>query len=136
MTDDAVWDAFCTRLAAFAGGYSPALQVIYQGVGGVPPETGIWLEARFFPNRTRNYGVGASEAISLIGFCQVTVCNRPGAGLNPSLDLVAAVIAYFDTATVLGPAYVNQPPYASSAIDESDRVMVPVTIPYAAHGSR
>ncbi|MAX61552.1 MAG: hypothetical protein CMK46_06950 [Porticoccus sp.] len=136
MNDDAVWDAFATLAGTFAAGYSPAIPVIYSGTGGEPPDEGIWIECKYFPNRTLQYGVKASEVISLRGFCQAMVCNRPGAGLNPSMDVVRDLIAYFDTGTVLGPAYVSRPPYVSAVIEEPARVKLPITIPYAAHGSR
>lgn len=136
MTDDAIWDAFCTRLSVFIAGASPEIAVLFDGVGGAPPDTGDWVEAKYFPNRPQHYGIKAGEALSLFGFCQALICIRPGGGLNRGLDIARDVIAYFDTGTVLGPAYVHRPPYVSSVITEPDRLMFPVTIPYAAHGSR
>jgi hypothetical protein len=136
VTDDAIWDAFCIRLSAFAGGYSPAMAVIFDGVGGEPPNLDEWIEARYFPNRTRNYGVSAGQALSLVGFCQAAICIRPGGGLNRGLDIARDLIAYFDHGTLLGPSYVSQPPYVSTVVTEPQRLMFPVTIPYAAHGSR
>ncbi|WP_420465615.1 phage tail terminator-like protein [Panacagrimonas sp.] len=134
MTDDAIWNAFAVRLGTFAAGMSPDVPVIYAGVHGTPPDTGSWIEARYFPNRTQKYGIANEGPISLVGFCQALVCVRPGAGL--ALDLVDLVVAHFDTGTVLGPAKVEMPPYVSSVIEESDRIMHPITIPYAAHGTR
>lgn len=130
MIESNVWDSFATLVQLFAEGASPPLQVIHSGVAGSPPDGDVWLETRFFPNRTENYGLADEGPSKHQGFCQVTVGERPGSGLKRGLDVVGAVIAAVPKGTTLGAARVYRQPWVSSAIPQEDRILYPITVPY------
>lgn len=132
MIESEVWDAFATAVQAFADDLSPPVPVIHEGVAGTPPDTGFWLETRFFPNRTQNYALGNEGPTVHQGICQVTVCYRTGAGTVAGLELAGDLVDAFDKGTVIGPARVETKPYISSVIVQPDSIRHPITIQYVA----
>lgn len=131
MNDDAIYDDFATKLGTFAAGLSPALPVSYPGVGLTPPKSGFWLELVWIPNETANYGT-ASDAPSLLqGMAQVNVCYRPGTGIKDGLQLAGAVIQAFGKGTrIADRVRVYRKPWVANVIEDPERVMHPVTIPW------
>ncbi len=131
MNDDAIYDDFAVKLSAFAAQLSPALPVGFPGTGFTPPATGAWLEAVWIPNRTVNYGT-ANDAPSLLqGMAQVNVCYRPGEGIVGGLRLAGAVVEAFAKGTRFADIVrVYEKPWIANVIEDPDRVMHPVTIPW------
>lgn len=130
MSDDAIYDDFASRVGQFAAQFSPALPTSYPGVGFEPPTDGTWLEVRWFPNETQNYG-RADDAPSLMqGFGQVSVCCRPGIGIQQPLALARQVIAYFAKGTEFDVVRVDRKPWAASVLEAANRIEIPVTIPW------
>lgn len=131
MSEASIYDDFCTKLSAFAAGVSPALGVAFPGIGFEPPSDGFWLEARWIPNETANYGT-ANDAPSLMqGLAQVNVCYRPGGGIVDGLALAGEVIAAFGKGTVFDDSVrVYRKPWVADVIEDPERVMHPVTIPW------
>jgi hypothetical protein len=132
MTEADIYDAFCVALTAFAAQSSPAIPVAYPDVHFTPPDTGVWLEARFFPNETDNYGLANDGGSVHKGFLQVGICYRSGAGLANTLTMLASVLDEFAKGTILGPARIDRKPWASAVLQMDDKNVVPVTIPYHA----
>lgn len=130
MSNESVLSAFMARMADFASTLSPELPVAWPNVHFTPPDAGMWLEVRWFPNETFNYGIGNDGPSQLRGFFQVTCCDRAGGGAFAVTALSDEVIAGFAKGTVLGPVRVERQPWASSALDADDRTVVPVTIRY------
>lgn len=132
MTEADIWAAFSAGVDSFAAQVSPPLQVIHQGTHGTPPDQGTWLETRFFPNRTINYGLSANGPSEHRGFCQISVCYRGGAGIISGLEFANEAVEYFNKGTLIGPARVESKPYVSSVVVLPERISHPVTIPYSA----
>lgn len=132
MTEAAVFDAFCGLMNTFAVQSSPPFQVAYPDVHFDPPDDGMWLEVRYFPNESDNYGIADDGGTVHKGFFQVGVCYRSGSGLVAPLTLVGSVIAEFSKGTILGPCRVDREPWASAVLSMDDKLIVPVTIPYRA----
>jgi hypothetical protein len=129
MSQSAIYDLFADRVADFAAQLSPALPVAYPGVPFIPPASGRWLEVRWFPNETQTYAMqDTSPAVVLSGIGQVTVCERPGAGIVEGQEIAAEVVDYFAKGTSFGVARVERQPWVSSVLQEPDRTMYPVTI--------
>lgn len=128
----AVYDAFALRLGSFASGFSPPLPVSFPGVPFTPPDTGMWLEAAFFPNTTANYGLGEAGPFLHQGFLQASVCVRPVSGILAPLEVAGALGDYFRKGTVIGPVKIEQPPSAMSPVVLPDRLVQAVSIPYRA----
>lgn len=124
-----VYEAAMTVLGAYLGG-NP-LPTAYPDVGFTPPGTGQWLQVRFFPNETFTYAM-KDGPFSHFGFIQITVAQRPGAGLMPILALAEEIRDLYPYNLTLGPGYVRRTPVTASIIEESDRTLCPVTIYYRA----
>lgn len=135
--DSQVWDAFCTRLESFVLSASPPIPYITQGVLDDPPNTGEWLEARFFPNETISAGFTEDGPFDFSGFCQIEVNTRPGSGIMGILALTKLLQDHFMMETVLGPAYVNREPTKSGTpIQSPERLTYVVSVYYASHQMR
>jgi hypothetical protein len=130
MTEADIYDTFCVAMSAFVAAQATPPPVSFPDVHFTPPDTGLWLEVKFFPNESDNYGIADDGGSVHKGFFQVGVCYRSGSGLVPSLTMVGAVIAAFDKGTLLGPARVNREPWAAAVLQMDDKNIVPVTIPY------
>lgn len=130
--NSAIYDDFAVEVSAFAITLSPPLPVSYPGLPFTPPASGYWLEVQWFPNETQNYGIAFDGPSVLRGFGQVSVCTRPGTGLVKPMDLAGLVIETFDKGTRIGDALVYRKPWASSVIQDNERLMIPVTIMWQA----
>lgn len=130
MSDSAIYDAFAELLAAFAAQLSPALTVAYPGVGFTPPTAGEWLELVWIPNETQNYGIADDGPSLLQGLAQVNVCYRPGQGIVQGLALCDAVVAAFGKGTEFAQMRVYRKPWVALVIQDPERVMHPITIPW------
>lgn len=122
----AAYDDFAIKVGAFAAGLG--LPVSYPAVGFTPPASGAWLEARWFPNATQNYGKSNDGPSLRQGFAQLGVCYRPGGGLGSGLELAGQIITAFGKGTAFAGASVYREPFVSSVIEDPERVMLPVTI--------
>jgi hypothetical protein len=130
MSSSAIYDAFAAKVSTFAAEFSPPMRVAFPGVGVTPPTTGQWLEVRWFPNASQNYGLSDDAPTLSQGLGQVSVCYRPGGGIVAGLALAELVIAEFGKGTMLADVRVYQRPWVSSVLEEPDRTMHPVTIPW------
>lgn len=130
MSDDAIYDAFATQVGEFAAQLALPLPVSYPGIVFNSPTEGAWLELRWFPNETQNYGTADNAPSLLQGFGQVSVCCRPGKGIMAALATVRQVIAYFPKGMELDRVRIDRKPWASSVLEQPDRVEIPVTIPW------
>lgn len=131
MNDDEIYDDFATKLGAYAEGRSPALSVAYPGRGFSPPESGFWLEAVWIPNETANYGMEDDAPSLLQGMAQVNVCYRPGHGIVGGLAVAGEIIQAFAKGTrFANMVRVYRKPWVANVIEDPDRIMHPVTIPW------
>jgi len=132
VIDAEIYDAFAAAVTTFAGLLSPPLPVAFPNVQFEPPDSGPWLEVSWFPNETQNYGIGNAGPSIHLGFGQIAVVARKGAGLAVPMDIAGAALAAFTKGTLLGPARIYRKGWISSVVQEPDRVMIPVTLPYRA----
>lgn len=131
MNEDAIYDDFCTKVSAFAAGLSPAIPVAFPGIGFTPLASGFWLEVVWIPNETANYGMEDDAPSLLQGMAQVNVCFRPGLGIVGGLQLAGAVVQAFPKGTRLADRVrVYRKPWVANVIEDPERVMHPVTIPW------
>ena len=128
MSTTDILSACLARLALFVA--SPGYPVAWPGVHLDPPNTGYWLEPRFFPNEPTNYGWDDAACINAVGFFQVLVMYRPGGGQINASDIADDVIDYFAKGQVLGPVRVYKKPHQSPAVMLDDKSYIPVTIQY------
>lgn len=126
MSTTSAYDAFALQAGAFAA--ARALPVSFPGLKFDPPDEGQWLEVSWVPGPTQNYGLADNGPSLLQGLAQVSVCERPGAGIARLAELADEVIAAFAKGTEFDTVRVYRRPYQSGAITDPARVMVPVTI--------
>lgn len=126
MSDTAIYTAFAGLVSAFAA--SAGLPCSYPGTNFTPPDTGSWLELQWFPNETQNYGLSDDGPSLMRGFAQLSACYRPGAGIVIGTTLTDQIIAAFGKGTTFAGMRVYRKPWTGSIIQDSERVMHPVTI--------
>lgn len=130
--DSDIYEGFVGIFEAFNDSLSPPLPVIYQGVGGIPPDEGTWFEIRHFPNQNENYGLGNGGPTVHKGFFQVAVCERPGGGIVNGLEMAGAIVEAFGKGTIAGLARVEIKPWVMAPVEMPDRMMHVVRVPYVA----
>ncbi len=118
--------------------FSPVIEIAMPGVdfpaaGQTKPDN--YLAAFFMPNQTTNSEVGAGQEQHR-GVFQVSVFWKKGAGHIKPLEAADKIIAHFAKGTTIYAdglkIIIDRKPYASSPLQETDRVQVPVTVRYHA----
>lgn len=132
MIDSDIYNAFCLLAADFALALSPPLVVAYPNVAFTPPDDAPWIEVRWFPNETQNYGVSNDGPSMRRGFFQIGVATRVREGLAALTDVVGLAIVAFAKGTQFGGARIPRKPWASSVLEEPDRALMYITVPYYA----
>jgi hypothetical protein len=126
----AILEAFLEKLEEL--GVSPALPAAWPGINFVPPDSGMWLEVLFFPNETENVAWGAESPVNAKGFFQVSVFYRPGIGQVQPSAIADLIIAHYPKGLkFIGDVGVIKKPWQSPAVTDSDKLFIPVSIPYA-----
>lgn len=125
------------RVAALV--LSPALPVAYPDVAFTPPvdaqgKAKPYLEVRHLPNTNVNLFLGDDATVQYQGLFQITVIYPAGQGIPKPFDIAGLVALHFKKGTALRGDGVNvriyQKPSVARSIQETDRIRVPVTIPY------
>lgn len=126
--EDEIWNGFCTSLTTLAA----RTPILFAGVEVDPPRCSLWWEARIFIGPTDNYGLAEEGPFDYSGFLQVSVCQRPGAGLGSLFKAAKTIVDRYKKGTLIGPGLVETIPSILSVIEAPERVSVPVRIPYHA----
>ena len=127
-TADIIESAF-QKLETFTCVPQPA--IFYPGLQNDPPESGMWLEAKVFPNEPADIAWDNDACVDTRGFFQVSVYFRPGQGVIEPARLADALIAFFPKGSDLGTVRVRKRPWQSPVVTEdSSKLFIPVTIPY------
>ncbi len=126
-----IYTAFCTALEAAALGYS----IAYPGLDFTPPDGAHWLEVNYLPNEGIQDGLSNSATTIEQGIFQVNAMGRKGAGAGRGVISTQSVAeelqAAFPRGTLIsGLVRVSRTPYQMSPIQQDDKIVVPVTIPY------
>lgn len=118
---------------------TPALTVSYPDIAFTPPVDGQgkakpYLEVRHLPNTNVNLFIGNEATVQYQGLLQITVVYPAGQGIIKPSEIAGLVASHFAKGTVLRDAGVNvriyQKPSVARSIQDTDRIRVPVTIPY------
>lgn len=128
MSTTDIREAAYAKLLAFT--YSPQPPVLWPGKKQTPPDEGIWLQVKLFPNEPfdENWSEGCVDAR---GFLQIEVHFRPGMGEIEPSELADALIDYFPKELMLGPVRVKKRPWQSPPVEDGDEVFIPITVPYS-----
>ncbi len=117
--------------------FTPALAVAEPGIdfpasGQTKPDN--YLQVAFLPNQTRQVTMG-DDPQQKRGLLQVSVYWKSGVGHIKPLDAAGRIIDHFKNQTMFASGVritISSEPWAASPIQEDDRVLIPVTIPYHA----
>ena len=105
--------------------------ISYPNVKFTPPNDGIWLEVRHFPNENIDDSLSSQQVIKQ-GLFQVSIMGRQNTGLIAIDTAAQEVAALFPKLTELGESRVSKVPYTSSVLDwDNGKVEQPLTIPYS-----
>lgn len=124
-----LYTAVAQAVSSFAT--SESLPVLYPGVGGNPPDTGLWLELRFFYNDTLAYGLADGGPSLVDGFIRIGVADQPHGGIVAALEIVDKIASAFDKGYVIDEdsnTRIYEAPSVSGVLELDDRVLVPVTL--------
>lgn len=117
-------------------GTAQSLAVAYPEPNTVftPPETGKYLEAKFFENTPRWQGLSAGRMDQ--GLLQIDVVWPRGQGLPAPGAVADAVVAYFPQGLELfsgsTKVKVSGAPSRAQPISEDRQLRIPVTVPWVA----
>lgn len=126
----ALLEAFIDRLKTL--GLSPALPIAWPGIKFEPPATGMWLEMMYIPIEPENYSWDADGCVNARGLFQVSVFYRPGVGQIKPSAIADLIINHFHKGFFfIGNVGVNKKPWQSASVTDSDRLFIPVSIPFA-----
>jgi len=129
MSTTAIVEAAFARLAAFE--YDPQPEILWPGKQEKPPESGMWLEPRVFPNEPGDIAWDDDACVDTRGFFQILVYFRPGQGQIEPSELADALIAHFPKGQTLAAVRVRKRPWQSPMITpDSSKLYIPVTIPW------
>jgi hypothetical protein len=105
--------------------------VAYPSINFDPPDSGMWIEVSYFPNEPWDLTWGDDSCVRASGFFQVSIFYRPKIGQIVPSQLADSIIDFFKKGTVIGSVRVLKKPWQSPAVTESDKIFIPVTIPYS-----
>jgi hypothetical protein len=112
---------------------SPALPVSYPDIAFTPP-VGPYLEVRHMPNTNINLFIGNDATVQYQGLLQITVVYPAGQGIIKPSEVAGLIASNFAKGTVLRgdgvKVRIYQKPSVASSIQDTDRIRMPVTIPY------
>jgi hypothetical protein len=127
-----VLDALLARVAALT--LSPTLPVAYPEVAFDPPADGKYLAVSFFPNRPMAEGLTNGRVDQ--GLLQITVVWPKNQGLIAPAGIAQAVIDHFPNGLALQSGAtrvkISGQAWQAAPITDTDRVSIPITIPWAA----
>lgn len=132
MSQKIVRAALETVVNTFATAQS--LTVAWENVAFTAP-SGAYLRAFIIPSPTVSQSLARTDR-RYAGLLQIDLMIPINAGAGPAETLLAALVTAFNPATVLTSSGVRvnilQPASAAAPIQEPQRYVVPVTIPYEA----
>ena len=102
---------------------------MWPNVQSTPPDTGLWLEPGYFPNRPRDE-TWDTDCAETRGFFQILVGYRKNKGETAASELADAVVAWFPKTTPLDGVLVRERPTRGPAYNDDDKVFIPITIYY------
>lgn len=126
-------DALLARLAALS--LTPAIPVAYPDIPFTPP-AGTYLKAQLIPNTNSNRYVGDDSTTEFRGILQVTVVASSGKGIVAPSEIAAKVADHFERGVPITSGdlvvKITDRPSIAHAMQDTDRVNIPVSINYYA----
>lgn len=123
------------KLATWAAAQSPVLTVAWENVAFTSP-AGPYIRAFLLPETTLSQTLDKVHR-RYAGILQVNLVMPINGGASPAETLLASLLTAFTPATSFTESsvriYITDPASAAPALTETNRFIVPVSIPYEAH---
>jgi len=113
-----------------AAALSSSPPIAWPNVQFQPPATGLWLEAKLFPNETGERFWQSEAPAEYMGFLQILVCFRPNTGIVAPTQQADAIADHFAKGVNLGPVHVRGRASVAPAVIEEGFGYIPVTVQY------
>jgi hypothetical protein len=129
MSTTEIIEAAFEKLETFV--YSPQPEILYPGIKTKPPQAGMWLQPKVFPNEPGDIAWDNDACVDTRGWFQILVYFRPGQGIIDPSTLADALIDFFPKGSTLGTVRVRKRPWQDPYItQDSSKLYIPVTVPY------
>lgn len=113
-----IYDAVVSRVTS-----KSAWPVAHYGIEFKPPKDGIYLQVIPFFNDNKDY----FDFSVARGFFRINAIDTVGRGPMPAIDAAEEVAAWFPTNSQWGGATITRSASIGGPIQDSDRLIVPVT---------
>lgn len=100
------------------------------------PDDGYWYEVYFIPSSPQQIELGTNARSRWIGLLQVNICTPKSAGTTPSLDRYESIAEHFRSGMYINRNIRIVKTSRSSAIEDGDFYVMPVTVELVANLDR
>lgn len=134
MSNDLIiYDALMTRLQEVI--FAPeTIEIAWPATDYKPTSSIPYLRPSVMPNTTRAPFLSLDDANQYVGIFQVLVCDIAGRGGSKARQIASKITTSFSRGAVITKdnvsIHISAPPTVGNDIQEPDRLIVPVTIPY------
>lgn len=121
-------DALFSSVSEFTLTLSPIPPVNFQGVGGDPTASPLWLSVYHLPNETQNYAI--DKGSDMLGILQISVTLLNGAGIVGATEIAGLIAEYYNKGKRMGPVRSYRRPTLTPPIESEGKIFIPVSIYY------
>ena len=100
------------------------------------PDDGYWYEVYFIPSSPMQIELGTTARSRWVGLLQINVCTPKAAGTTPSLDRYESIAEHFRTGMYINGDIRVIKPSRTSATEDGDFYVLPVTVELQANLDR
>ena len=100
------------------------------------PDDGYWYEVYFIPSQPLQIELGTDARSRWVGLLQINVCTPKSAGTTPSLDRYESIAKHFRTGMYINGNIRVVKTYRTSAMEDGDFYVLPVTVELQANLDR
>ncbi len=128
-----IYEALLERLRAVS--FAPhKVDIAWPGTDYKPKAGGSYLRPSVLPNTTRSPFLSLDAENQYLGLFQVLICDVSGSGGIKAREIAGQITQAFARGSVITrdnvSIHVSAPPTVGNDMQEPDRLIVPVTIPY------
>lgn len=113
---------------------SPVLPVSWPNANFRPPDDGLYMAVKHFPNGTSRYSQGGADPQQYIGILQLTVVTPLNKGPANATQIASEVAEHFNTGLIMRSGNVKvtvtKAPEVATAITTDSSYDVPVSVEY------
>lgn len=104
-------------------------EVAFPNQNFVRPEDGYWYELYFIPGQPVQVELGTEGRSRWVGVLQINICTPKDSGIEPINDRYESVAKLFRSGTYIDGVRIKRT-YRTSALEDGDYYVMPVTVEY------